>query len=146
MGTSKSFVVDSSPPTSGQILISLGRDAYSSVNPGDVIVRYEGAFSGKWTKIIAYSKHKCNFHFTYMYLPFIQFYVHDNRVDLLCCRAEGFEDPESGVKKRMIGLGTTPTTDDVYPFTVLVHDVMTLAATGMLSDGGLYYVNLKVRS
>ena len=50
------FVVDSSPPTSGQILISLGRDAYSSVNPGDVIVRYEGAFSGNWTKIIAYSK------------------------------------------------------------------------------------------
>ena len=44
----------------------------------------------------------------------------------------------------MIGIGTTPTTDDVYTFTQLENDVITLDTDGVLSDGDVYYVNIKV--
>ena len=44
----------------------------------------------------------------------------------------------------MIGIGTTPTTDDVYTFVPLDNDVITLDTGGVLSDGDVYYVNIKV--
>ena len=58
----------------------------------------------------------------------------------------GFNDPESGITDRLVGVGTTESGDDVIALTSVDSDTFVLDSRDCLKDGVLYYALAKVHN